>query len=410
MNEELGTTKEERPRLLSVTRLTQMIKATLEETIGSVLVEGEISNFRVASSGHAYFVLKDKGAAINCVMFRGVLAAVAFEPKDGQQAEVRGRVSVYEARGQYQIIVEGMREAGLGALYQAFLQLKEKLQKEGLFDPKHKKPLPFLPQKIGVVTSPTGAAIRDILNIISRRFANVQVMIFPVRVQGKEAPGEIVHAIRLLNELRLVDVIIVGRGGGSIEDLWAFNEEIMARAIFASQIPIISAVGHEIDFTIADFVADLRAPTPSAAAELVVQNQEELVQRTQGLSLRLSNALQNMLEMYRMKIEGLARSYALARPLERVWQFQQRVDELGQRLAIHFRCVLEQAQQRLHLLQSKIEVLNPQAVLGRGYSIVYRKPTREIVKDSAQVHEHDPLHIVVARGSFEATVTAISGE
>lgn len=410
MNGELGTTQEERPRLLSVTQLTQMIKATLEETIGSVLVEGEISNFRVVSSGHAYFVLKDKGAAINCVMFRRVMATVAFEPKDGQQVEVRGRVSVYEARGQYQIIVEGMREAGLGALYRAFLQLKEKLQKEGLFDPKHKKPLPFLPQKIGVVTSPTGAAIRDILNIISRRFANVQVMIFPVRVQGKEAPGEIVHAIHLLNELRLVDVIIVGRGGGSIEDLWAFNEEIVARAIFASQIPIVSAVGHEIDFTIADFVADLRAPTPSAAAELVVQNQEELVQHTQGLSSRLSNAMQNNLEMYRMRIEGLARSYALVRPLDRVWQFQQRLDELSQRLAIHFRRVLEQAQQRLHLLQSKIQVLNPQAVLERGYSIVYRKPTREIVKDPVQVREHDPLHIVVARGSFEAAVTAISGE
>lgn len=410
MNDESGVMQEERPRLLSVTQLTQMIKATLEETIGSVLVEGEISNYRVAPSGHAYFVLKDKGAAINCVMFRGVLATVAFEPKDGQQVEVRGRVSVYEARGQYQIIVEGMREAGLGALYQAFLKLKEKLQKEGLFDPKHKKPLPFLPQRIGVVTSPTGAAIRDILNIIGRRFANVEVILFPVRVQGKEAPGEIVHAVERLNELRMADVIIVGRGGGSIEDLWAFNEEVVARAIFASQIPVISAVGHEIDFTIADFVADVRAPTPSAAAELVVQNQEELVQRIQGLSLRLNNAIQNMLEMYRMKIEGLIRSYALARPLERVRQFQQRLDELSQRMAIHFRRLLEQAHQRLHLLQSKMLVLSPRAVLERGYSIVYRKLTQELVKNPAQVRKHDLLHIIVARGSFEAAVTTISAE
>jgi exodeoxyribonuclease VII large subunit len=407
MSERLKTTGDERPRVLSVSQLTRMIKATLEETISSVLVEGEISNYRVAASGHAYFLLKDEGAAINCVMFRGVLAILAFEPKDGQQVEVRGRVSVFEAKGQYQIIVEGMREAGLGALYQAFLKLKEKLQKEGLFDQKYKKPLPFLPQKIGVVTSPTGAAIRDILNIIGRRFANVQVILFPVRVQGKEAPGEIVHAIERLNALRVADVIIVGRGGGSIEDLWAFNEEIVARAIFASEIPIISAVGHEIDFTIADFVADLRAPTPSAAAELVVQNQEELVQRIQGLSLRLTNAMQNMLERYRMRIEGLARSYALARPLERVLQFQQRLDELGQRLALHFRRVLEQAQQHLRLLQSKVHVLNPQAVLQRGYSIVYRKPTHEIVKDSAQVSEQDLLHIVLARGSLEARVTGI---
>ena len=257
-------------RVLTVTELTRLIKAALESEVGTVWVEGEVSNLRQPSSGHLYFTVKDANAQITAVLFRGDQQRLKFKPRDGLQVRVYGEISVYERSGNYQIIVRVLEEAGKGALQAKFEELKEKLQKEGLFDPARKKAIPLLPRHVGVVTSPTGAAIHDILNVISRRFPNLHLVLAPVKVQGEGAAREIAAAIEFLNRRGGFDVLIVGRGGGSLEDLWCFNEEIVARAIAASRIPVISAVGHEIDFTISDFVADLRAATPSAAAELVV--------------------------------------------------------------------------------------------------------------------------------------------
>jgi exodeoxyribonuclease VII large subunit len=445
----MTTEAQQKPKVYTVSELTRLIKSALEIEFAEVSVEGEISNLRVAASGHCYFALKDEGAVIQCAMWRPQFIRLRFKPRDGQKVELRGHVSVFEARGQYQIIVEEMKEAGIGALFRAFMELKEKLQREGLFDAKHKKPIPFLPRRIGIVTSPRGAAIRDMLNIIRRRFANVQVIVFPVLVQGKEAPAEIVHAIGRLNEDDLVDVIIVGRGGGSIEDLWAFNDEGVARAIFASRIPIVSAVGHETDFTIADFVADVRAPTPSAAAELVVKNQEDLILRLRSLDARLRNAVTGRLDYLRAHIRGIERSYAFRQPLERLRQYQQRVDDLANVLGIHFRQRWQEARQRLaylppalfrnfrvyalgvrqhvghfaHLLRvhlegrardtrqrvfalaDQLQALGPMPTLERGYSVVQKRATNAVVRDPAQVAPRDPLRITASKGTYSAEVT-----
>jgi exodeoxyribonuclease VII large subunit len=440
---------ERRSNVLTVGELTRQIRRLLETEIGDVTVEGEISNWRVAASGHAYFVLKDAEASIRCVMFRSAVARVKFQPADGCKAEVRGRLSVYEVRGEYQIVVETMTEQGLGALFEAFVRLKEKLEKEGLFDPAHKKPLPFFPRRIGVITSPTGAAIRDILNVLGRRFANVHVLLWPVRVQGGGAAGEIAHALREMDRRQLADVIICGRGGGSIEDLWAFNEEVVARAIFECRTPVISAVGHEIDFTIADFVADLRAPTPSAAAELVVQNQVELLEKLKALSRRLNQTVLSRIRYLQRHLEGLLQSYALEQPRFRLEQIQQRCDELLARLETHAghtaalarghlsglrerlgaaarsglraasvslverqrrldRAAGEQMAHikvRLDTLNGSLEMLGPQATLERGYSLVLRRRTGELVRSPRQVSANDPLDIHTAGGRFPALAT-----
>lgn len=376
----------------------------IEGEIGEVLVEGEISNWRPASSGHCYFALKDEQAMIQAVMFKSDFVRLKFKPKDGMKVEIEGRLSVYEARGQYQIVVSKMREAGLGELFRKFHELKEKLAKEGLFDPAKKKPLPFLPQKIGVVTSPTGAAIRDILNIITRRFSNLEVIIYPVKVQGEWAAGEIAYAIRRFNELKLVEVIIMGRGGGSIEDLWAFNEEIVARAIYDSEIPIISAVGHEIDFTIADFVADLRAPTPSAAAELVVKNSEDLLNILKNYSKRLSWLLKNKIDLVKSRLEKIISSWAFRKPQDRLLQFQQNLDDLTMRLDHSIAAVFERANQKYIHLSSHLNALNPESILLRGFSIVYHKEEKSIIKSPEQVKDKDPISVQTAKGFFDANV------
>src|SRR5271155_1041866 len=262
-------------RIWKVSELTERISRLLEGAFPDIWVEGEVSNYHAAQSGHLYFILKDAGSQMRCVCFRDQVRGLKFRPEDGLHVTVRGSLGVYEPRGEYQVSVSHIEPVGLGALQLAFEQLKKKLQEEGLFDAARKKPLPILPRCIGVVTSPTGAAIRDILRVLKRRFANVHVQIYPVKVQGEGAAAEVVAALRHFNRAKLADVVIVARGGGSLEDLWAFNEEIVARAIAASEIPIITGIGHEIDFTIADFVADLRAPTPSAAAEIVVRSRQE---------------------------------------------------------------------------------------------------------------------------------------
>ncbi|MFH0793735.1 MAG: exodeoxyribonuclease VII large subunit [bacterium] len=444
-------TPDKRPgdRVMTVSELTRVIKQLLERSIGGVRVKGEISNFRVSSVGHAYFALKDSGALINAVIFRSALKRLAFKPRDGLQVEVRGDISVYEQRGQYQIIAESMKETGLGDLFLRFQELKERLAREGLFDPEHKKPLPFLPRRIGVVTSPTGAAIRDILNILGRRFANLEVTIYPVRVQGEGAAQEIAVAIRRFNETDLVDVVIVGRGGGSLEDLWPFNEEIVARAIYESRLPIISAVGHETDFTIADFVADLRAPTPSAAAELVITNQSELVGQIHELQTRLRRALRVQMQSLQFRYEQLARHWAFRVPLDLLRQMQQRADDLSDDLSRALRAKLDDARQRLEAaslisalgrakdrvahaeerrvhfdaclsaalnqkvreknlrignLGGKLAALSPYGVLNRGYSIVKRRRDQRIVSKVTQIRPNETLTVQVSDGSFGAAV------
>ncbi len=320
-------------RVYAVSDITEDIKTILEAAFDGVWIEGEISNYRVAASNHAYFVLKDDRSQIRSVMFRFQKARLRFDPEDGDQVLLFGRISVYNARGEYQIIVENMEPRGLGALQKAFEQLKEKLSKEGLFDESKKVEIPWFPWKVGVITSPTGAAVRDIIEVISRRNSNVSILLNPVKVQGDGSAEEIAEAIEQMNELSDVDVLIVGRGGGSIEDLWAFNEEVVARAIYNSKIPIISAVGHEIDFTIADFVADLRAPTPSAAAELAVPELSEILSQLRFNTETLVRAVQEKVEGQRQQLDNYTNRRFFRSPMEIIQPAAQRLDDLNQRLA-----------------------------------------------------------------------------
>src|SRR5512136_382311 len=319
-------------RILTVTQLTSLIRGVLEENFEHVWVEGEVSNLAMPVSGHLYFTLKDAGAQLRCVMFRASARVLKFKPKDGMGLIVRGRVSLFEPRGEYQLIVEYLEPQGIGALQLAFAQLKERLAKEGLFDEAHKKPIPRLPQRIGVVTSVTGAAIHDILNVLDRRFANVEVLICPVKVQGEGAAAEIAGAVKDFNRYGEIDVMIIGRGGGSMEDLWAFNEETVARAIYHSRIPVISAVGHETDYTISDFVADLRAPTPSAAAELVVRDKKEIKNILHYLQGRLENEAVQIVQGYRTHLSHLVRVFR--EPEKKIEDHFLRLDDLLNRLRL----------------------------------------------------------------------------
>jgi len=389
-------------KALTVSQLTHTIKRLLETQVGRVRVEGEISNWMVARSGHAYFSLKDASAQIGCVMWASSLARLKFKPADGAKVEVAGDISVYEPRGQYQIIVATMREAGLGDLWLKFLELKARLEKEGLFDEARKKPLPFLPRRVGIVTSPTGAAIRDVLNVLGRRFAGLQVYIWPTLVQGADAARQIAHGIQRLNEVGGIDVIIVCRGGGSIEDLWAFNEEIVARAIFASKVPVISGVGHETDFTIADFVADVRAPTPSAAAEMVVRSRRELAEKIEGFHIRLRRALLGRIERERLRLRALLASYGMRQPIDRVRQTRQRLDEIALRMDRAVKNRLRDASQWILRLTEKLEALSPMAVLERGYSIVTRQRDAGIVTSPAHVERQEKINIQTAGGLIPA--------
>lgn len=351
-------------KILTVSRLTALIKGVLEENFEHVWVEGEISNLAMPVSGHYYFTLKDAGAQLRCVMFRASARALKFKPKDGMGLVVRGRVSLFEPRGEYQLIVEYLEPQGVGALQLAFAQLKERLAKEGLFDEARKKPIPKLPQRIGVVTSATGAAIHDILNVLDRRFANVEVLISPVKVQGEGAAREIAQAVKDFNRYGNVDVLIVGRGGGSIEDLWAFNEETVARAIYHSRIPVISAVGHEVDFTIADFVADMRAPTPSAAAELVVKSKTELAAELEALSHRLRQGMRLRLAGHQGRLDALTRS--LKDPSMLLGHLAQRIDDLTERLRFAWRGELKRRSDGLAYLRNSLRLTNPALMVERN--------------------------------------------
>lgn len=344
---------------LTVSRLTRAIKTNLERAFPTVWVEGELSNVRLPRSGHYYFVLKDQRAQIKAVMFHNRNRLLKFRPEDGQKVIVSGQVTVYEARGDYQIIVSFMEPKGTGALQLAFEQLKLKLKNEGLFAQDNKKPLPLFPAKIGVVTSSTGAAIHDILNVLRRRFENVSILIFPSKVQGKEAAAEIVEGIRLLNDITDVDVLIVGRGGGSIEDLWPFNEEIVARAIYSSKKPIISAVGHETDFTIADFVADVRAPTPSAAAELVVKDRDDLRNRLKSYAIRISRQLQQSIQVNDNRLKSIMSRTIYKEPEHFFQEWQFKLDDKQSYLNNFGTSIIEKRQNYLALLNSRLSASNP---------------------------------------------------
>ena len=399
----------------TVSELTKELKVILEDSFPGVWIEGEVSNYKLHTSGHIYFTLKDEFSQLRAIIWKEIATRFKFDLKDGIAVICFGRISVYDKQGQYQLYVEKLEPKGLGALQLAFEQLKLKLSKEGLFDPAHKKPIPLLPRRIGIVTSPTGAAIRDILNVLDRRFSNVEVIINPVRVQGEGAAVEIATAIRDFNIFGSeackanVDVMIVGRGGGSLEDLWAFNEEIVARAIYNSNIPVISAVGHEIDWTIADFVADLRAPTPSSAAELVIGRKEELVMRIDSLTTRLKSALLNKVNLLKKEFESLASSYVLRHPLNIVQQYQQRVDDLTEELRQVMGYFIKLMHERLKAIIGKLDSLSPLAILSRGYSITLKLPGEVVVKDVKSLKVGDLVRTRLGKGAFAGKVERIDG-
>jgi len=388
------------PRIYSVSELTAELKILLEDSFTGIWLEGEISNFKHHTSGHMYFTLKDDRGQLRAVMFRGSNRGLQFRPEDGLAVIVFGNVTIYEPRGEYQIYVEHMEPKGLGALQLAFEQLKTRLEAEGLFDPERKRPIPLLPKTIGLVTSPSGAAIRDILQIIHRRFANVQVLIFPVRVQGEGAAAEIVEGVECLNKRGDLDVLIVARGGGSIEDLWAFNEEVVARAIYASQTPVISAVGHETDFTIADFVADVRAPTPSAAAELVISRKAELSQRVDDLFSRLVSHMRYRAERSGERLRSLERHLRLLSPLERVKRQRERLREgvLALQSSMSHRLALWRGE--LRTAAARLDSLSPLAILARGYSVCRRLPDLSILTRAASVAEGGRVEVLLHQGGL----------
>ncbi len=364
--------------ILSVTELTRGLSDLVEDHYDDVWVEGELSNFTRAASGHCYFTLKDEDAQIRCVMWKHLTKYVFFEPEEGMQVRVNGHASVYERRGDLQIMAQAMREAGKGAQQEAYEQLKQKLQEEGLFDADRKQSLPLFPETIGVVTSGQGAALQDILSVLKRRFPPAQVVLCPVPVQGLDAPQAIADAIEAFNDVppgteQRPDLLIVGRGGGSTEDLWAFNEEVVARAVAASPLPIVSAVGHESDVSIADFVADERAATPSMAAEIAVPDRRDVATRIRDLHDRLQDHLTGRIREARQRIDALVSSRAFHRPVRRLEQYQQQLDALVDRLERSGTRLLEHARARLDRLRGRLEALDPEQPLRRGYAY----PTRE---------------------------------
>jgi exodeoxyribonuclease VII large subunit len=443
------------PKIYTIAELTQKIRNELEQNFENIWVDGEVSNLRIPPSGHIYFTLKDKSSQLKVIFFKGRLRYLKFQLQDGMQVLVKGSITVYEKRGEYQLLADYAEPKGIGALQIAFEELKQRLAEEGLFDEAHKKPLPLLPRCIGLVTSPTGAAIRDILNVIERRFPNVRIVINPVRVQGEEAAQEIARAIAELNELPELEILIVGRGGGSLEDLWCFNEEVVARAIYNSRLPVISAVGHEIDYTIADFVADLRAPTPSAAAELVVESKEALIDKLRSLQIRLNQGIKYLLDTHKRRQQLLLQSPFFVDPGRRVREYQQRLDELmvsqrkemgyllqqaghqlkyleqrlksyqpaqqiknsrqrlmqsTDKLSLVHNHFIEGCQVRLRAVMGRLDALSPLAILKRGYSICRRWPGLEVLTNAEEVKPAEQVSVKLYQGDLLCTVLEIERE
>ncbi len=394
---------------ITVAALNNYVSALLESDpkLQSILVRGEISGFRSYASGHLYFTLKDEQAAVSCVMFRGQAGRLKFKPADGQKVIVTAKASIYGRDGKFQLYVSQMTADGLGDLFLAFEQLKKKLEAEGLFDPARKRPLPLLPKTIGVVTSQSGAVIRDIINVLSRRFPNFRLQLIPVLVQGDQAAPSIARAIEQFNHLGQADVLIVGRGGGSMEDLWAFNEEIVARAVFNSQIPVISAVGHETDYTICDFVADSRAATPSVAAELAVPVKSEHEMAIAQAKMRLSQALGNRLAKTRLQLDHLSGSRMLRQPLEMVDRRRMDMDTIRQKLEQAVRLKTTREERRFSILSGKMDTLSPLKVLARGYGLVADPKSDRLLLSSAMVKPGDIVDVYLSDGVLNCDVRSV---
>ncbi len=393
---------------LTVTELNTYIKALIEsdDVLAGISVKGEISNFKAHTSGHLYFTLKDENSLIRAVMFRSSAARIPFIPENGMKVVCRGRVSVYPRDGQYQFYADSMEPDGLGSLYLAFEQLKNKLTAEGLFDPANKKPLPKIPSAVGLITSPTGAAVRDMINVTGRRFPYAEIVLYPVLVQGPDAPPDLIEALRYFNEAGGVDVIIIGRGGGSIEDLWAFNDEGVARAIAASSIPVISAVGHETDFTICDFVADKRAATPSQAAEFAVPDTEKLKVQFQNVIKLEENCLKSIISSYREKVSAFSSRRSLTDPRSFIDERRILVDMRAEKLSYSFDKILLDNKSRLSSVCAKLETLSPLSVISRGYSAVTDEEGR-LVKSIDQLRVGETVSFLTGGGEADAEITEI---
>lgn len=422
---EQATVAAPEPTVFSVEQLNKMIRGTLESKFDVVWVRGELSNFKAHTSGHFYFSLKDSQAQVSAVMFRGSNGRLKFKPHDGLEVIIRGKVTVYEQRGNYQIVCDMMEPVGAGALQKAFEQLKEKLKKEGLFETSKKRPIPHLPKHVAIVTSPTGAAIRDILNVLARRARNLEITIVPTIVQGAEAAPLILQAFQKAVRLPGVDVVIIGRGGGSIEDMWCFNDEALARAIAASPVPVISAIGHEIDFTIADFVSDLRAPTPSAAAELVVKNVDELNQKIESQKRLLKNSMVRILSLRKERLVGFSKR--LVDPKRRLQELILRNDDLLTRLQnslvrnietkkVNFGVVqnkvmgalqksLDFSRNRLNQNMAVLDSISPLKVVARGYSMVFKN--EKLLSAATALKAGDTLQVQFAKGAVEVEVKKV---
>ena len=389
---------------VTVTQLNKYLKDRFDEdeNLGAILVKGEISNFKNHYTGHLYFTLKDENSLIKCIMFKSYAERLAFKPKDGMKVMVFGSVSVFERDGVYQIYVKQMMEDGMGDLHEQFEKLKAQLESEGLFDEAHKKPIPLYPKVVGVLTSQTGAVIRDIINVSTRRNPNVYIRLLPVPVQGPGAAEQITEKIKIMNDQKLADVLIIGRGGGSLEDLWPFNEEIVARAIYQSELPIISAVGHETDFTIADFVADLRAPTPSAAAELAVPDVYELKQKINNYQNRYRLALKKKIELMKLRYEKCMKSRVFTDPMRKIRDMDVTLDSYVQRLENKIKIIHKDNKSSYVELVTKLDTLSPLKTLTRGYSLTEKD--NKIVKSANELNKNDKVKLKFHDGEKDAII------
>ena len=394
-------------KIYTITELTGRIRAVIEGSFPALWVVGEISGHKLHTSGHQYFTLKDENSQMPCVLWRGRTANIPFQLRDGMKVVAQGQLTVFEKGGRYQFDVIAIQQAGIGELSVAFEQLKKKLAAEGLFDTARKRPIPQYPERIGIVTSATGAVIRDIVTICRRRWRGITLILRPAQVQGEGAAEDIAQGIRDFNDWGQVEVLIVGRGGGSLEDLWAFNEEPVVRAVVASKIPVVSAVGHEVDVTLCDLAADLRAPTPSAAAELVVKEAQELSARLQQFHDRSLGAMVRILQRNRERLVSLSNHWAFKRPIELVRNQSQRLDDLEQRFSLSTLRYIAARQDQLHRLETTLTALDPSGVLRRGYSITRQLPERTVLRDSHSVVKGNRISVTLHHGEIEAEVQTI---
>ena len=391
---------------ISVSELNNYIKDKIEadEMLNNVLIKGEISNFKNHYSGHLYFTLKDEKSLIKCVMFKTYTSHLEFMPKDGMKVMVLGRVGVFERDGVYQVYVTAMKQDGLGDLYEKYEKLKKDLEEKGFFDEAHKKKIPYMPKVIGVLTASTGAVIRDIINVSTRRNPNVNIKLYPVPVQGEGAGEKIADAIRFMNENKICDVLIIGRGGGSIEDLWPFNEEVVAHAIYESEIPIISAVGHETDFTIADFVADLRAPTPSAAAELAVRNVDEVKDNISKYENRLRQALKKKIDVMKLRFEKVMTRRAFTNPLANIDNNKKEIANKSKEIINIIKLKMTNSINEYKKSVLRLDTLSPLKTLSRGYGIIEDNKSNKIIKSVKDVSKDEEIKITLSDGSIDAKV------